>query len=108
MAGGYATCPECGRLATAIKRYTMPRFVLFLGVAWFQQRATYTQCAPCMRWTIVENAVINVLPANLLWVLILFPWYSILFLLTFTAGHSDGVTLPAAGPEKLGPIRSKM
>jgi hypothetical protein len=44
-----------------------------------------------MRSTILMNAAINVIPANLLWVVLLLPWYTILFFLTFTQGHSDSV-----------------
>jgi hypothetical protein len=49
-----------------------------------------------MRKKLLKLGLINLLPANILWVVLLLPWYSIAAILSTTKGHS-GAVLKALG-----------
>jgi hypothetical protein len=66
-------------------------FLLYLFVFAYHRRKTVVACPRCMRAAIFESTVINVLPANLLWVVLVLPWNAILFGMSFTRGHSRKV-----------------
>jgi hypothetical protein len=80
-------CPQCGQQTDSLKCYTFARLIVFLFIFGTVQKATYTLCPRCMRGTLATLALVNTLTANLLaplvWVI-----YGVLFLMTFTRGHS--------------------
>ena len=85
------SCPECGEMTTSLKHYTMMRYLVFVWFFAFWARKKETGCPACMRKAIAISAAINIVPANLLWLVVIAPWYSILFFMTFADGHSSEV-----------------
>ena len=53
-------------------------------------------CPACMRKKLLKLGLINLLPANVLWVVLLLPWYSLAAVMSTTKGHS-GAVLKALG-----------
>lgn len=85
-------CPECGEVSTSIKRYTMWRWLLFIGVFAQAQNVTYTCCSKCMRKHILWHGfTYNIITGNILWLFLGLPWFIILLVLSFTQGHSKSV-----------------
>jgi hypothetical protein len=80
-------CTECGQYSDSIKRYTLGT-LLFLFVFWVWSSRSETACPSCMRAKIASFCIVNLITANVLWPLIILPWTVILFLQTFTQGHS--------------------
>jgi len=74
----------------------MPTFLLFILVAASFKHALVIGCPDCMRKKLLKLALINLIPANILWVVLLLPWYSIAGILSTTKGHS-GAVLKALG-----------
>lgn len=98
MTHGLLPCPRCGVQTDSLKAYRLPLLLLFLGVAWSLRHGTVVACPRCVRRELGRLTLVNALPANLLWVLLLLPWYSIAALRTLTHGHSPSVgTLPSGG-----------
>ena len=94
-------CPVCGKATDSLKAYHVPTFMLFLWVGASFQHGTVVACPSCMRARLAKLTVINILPANLLWLLLLLPWYGISALRSFTRGHSKrALALLEAPPEK--------
>lgn len=83
-------CPRCAGRTESLKAYRLPTFLLFLGIGASFQHGQVVGCPPCMRKELGRLALINILPANLLWLLLLAPWYTIAALRSLTKGHSDG------------------
>ncbi len=83
-------CPHCQQPSPSVKAYTMARFFLFILIgAWWQTKKVVA-CPSCMRKEIALSTLINLVPANILMVLIL-PWHTALFAMTFAEGHSSEV-----------------
>lgn len=90
-------CPMCHQQTESLKVYRLPTFLLFLFFGASFRHGDIAACPPCMRGKIAKLAAINILPANLLWLVLLLPWYSIAALRTLIPGHSSGAKAPA-GP----------
>lgn len=84
-------CPSCSEVTVSLKRYEIIKLLVFLGVFAYHQRATYTQCPSCMRSLLVKNALINLIPANVLWFIVVLPMNTIQLLRSYTKGHSSSV-----------------
>lgn len=82
-------CPRCGDSTTALKAYRLPTFLLFLFIAVSFRHGLVVACPRCMRKELLRLAAINLLPANLLWFVLLLPWYGIAAIRSTTAGHSS-------------------
>ncbi len=89
-------CPECGQQTDSLKGYRVPTFLLFILVAASFKHGLVVGCPQCMRKKLLKLGLINLLPANILWVVLLLPWYSICAILTTSKGHS-GAVLKALG-----------
>lgn len=83
-------CPKCGQMTESLKAYKLPTFMLFLWFGASFKHGTVVACPPCMRKELGKLALINILPANLLFPLLVGPWYSIAALRSLTKGHSSG------------------
>lgn len=90
-------CPHCGRATDSLKGYRLPTFLLFLGIGASFKHGLVVRCPPCMRKELGRLTLINILPANLLWVLLLLPWYGIATLRSLTQGHSKGLEGSSVG-----------
>jgi hypothetical protein len=84
-------CPTCYGLTRSLKRYHFLKWCLFLGVAVFFRRETYTACPACMRRYLWTRSLMNAIPANIIWVFALLPLTIILTIATFTKGHSKSI-----------------
>ena len=82
-------CPKCGQMTESLKAYRLPTFVLFLFVGASFKHGEVIACPTCMRKELGKMALINILPANVLWPLLIAPWYSIAALRSATKGHSS-------------------
>mgnify|MGYP000040308263 CR=1 FL=1 len=91
-------CPDCRQPTEHLKAYRLPTFLLFLGIGASFKHGLVVACPPCMRRRLGKLTLINILPANLLWVLLLLPWYGIAALRTLTSGHSSDAASTPAGP----------
>lgn len=82
-------CPECGVPKSNIKRYRL--FDRFIGmvVAAQYESSIHTCCSDCMRSTIIKKTFgWIILNANLFWVVLILPWHTAAYLLSFLEGHS--------------------
>ncbi len=84
-------CPKCNQMTTSMKSYTMVQFLLFIWFFAFWRRQTLTLCPSCMRNELLMKTLINLIPANLLWLVLVLPWHTVLFCMTFADGHSSKV-----------------
>jgi hypothetical protein len=84
-------CPKCNQMTTSLKSYTMVQFLLFVWFFAFWRRQTLTLCPSCMRNELLMKTLINLIPANLLWLFLVLPWHTVLFCMTFSDGHSSKV-----------------
>src|SRR4051794_25387563 len=82
-AGPLVRCPECGRPSDSIKCYRMG-LILFLLVFWFSSTKNEVGCPSCIRGKIARFCLVNLLPANVLWPVLILPWSIILLLRSFT------------------------
>lgn len=85
------TCPDCGRSTYSLKQYAFVDYVVFLVLAAAWQRTVHVACPACMRWFVARKSLINIVPANILWLVFLLPWTLILFARSYTKGHSKAV-----------------
>jgi hypothetical protein len=84
-------CPSCTAPTASLKRYTMCELLVFVGIFAFTRRSTCTQCPGCMRKTILTRTAYNLITANLLWPIVVLPWHTVLFCMTYSKGHSNAV-----------------
>ena len=84
-------CPSCHALTKSLKRYHFFKWFLFLGIAMVVSRETHTACPSCMRRYLWTRSLLNVMPANIVWLFGLLPLTIILTVATFTRGHSKNV-----------------
>lgn len=83
----------CGTTTDSLKAYRMPTFVLFLFIGASFRSGEVVACPSCMRKTLAKLTLKNLLPANLLWLLLLVPWYAIAALRSLTPGHSASAAI---------------
>jgi len=90
-------CPACGTMTPSLKRYRTIHLLIFIGIGARTQPAVVTACPPCMRKHLLKRALINLLPANVLWPLIVLPFHGVQLLRSLAPGHSRSVrkALPA-------------
>ena len=85
-------CPVCSEPTDSLKRYTLMDRLVFVGVAYWMRRRTYTACPDCMRGILLKNTFSwNILLANLLWLLVILPYNLALLIASTTQGHSKSV-----------------
>ena len=89
-------CPECHQPTDSLNGYRLPTFLLFIFIAASFKHALVVACPTCMRKKLLRLGLINLLPANLLWLVLLLPWYSLAAVMTTRPGHS-GAVLKALG-----------
>jgi hypothetical protein len=85
---GLLRCSQCGQLTDSLKEYHYLRWCVFLLAGAIYQTATVRACPECMRAFLRKSLLINVLPANLLWLVLLLPWGLILLAMSHRGGHS--------------------
>lgn len=89
-------CPRCGQQTDSLKGYRLPTFLLFILIAASFKHGLVVGCPTCMRKELLKLSLINIIPANILFLVLLLPWYSIAAVLSTTKGHS-GAVLKALG-----------
>ena len=85
------TCPQCQKPTDSLKQYRCLHWCLYYlaGAMW---RTEYVRgCPACMRRHLARRCLLNVVPSNLLWPLLVVPWTAVLFATTFRRGHSPAV-----------------
>lgn len=81
-------CPECGTETDSLKQYRYMRWCLFLlaGAVWQDQ--TIRACPSCVRRRVGKSLLVNLIPANLLWPILILPWGLGLLVASSRKGHS--------------------
>ncbi|QDU96118.1 hypothetical protein [Lignipirellula cremea] len=87
-------CPCCSSASPAIKRLRLPKFILYVGIAAVVRHAEVTACPTCMRSRVVKSYLLNLLPGNVV-TLLLTPMFGVMYLLSFRSGHQAKVVLEA-------------
>jgi hypothetical protein len=86
-------CPWCDEFTHSLKAFDLPKF-LIIPVHHFHYHLYETDpteaCPRCMRGFLIKFAACNLLTANVLWPVIVLPWYVYHFVLTFRKGHTPG------------------
>ena len=83
-------CPVCGKQTDSLKSYTLPDITfLFIAIRWGSEH--HIACADCLRKTILQNAAISIVKANLFWPILVFPCLSVNLTRTFVKGHSEDI-----------------
>ncbi len=89
--GAQLACPSCGEPSDRIKSFTVFPFVLFLLFYVGLKTEVFTGCASCVRKKLLKTTLVNVLPGNLLFLVLVFPWNATALLLSCMPGHSSNV-----------------
>jgi hypothetical protein len=97
--GTTITCPACGHQTDSLKQYRFISWVLFYLVGAVWQAAYYRGCPSCVRGQIGRRMAWSVIPANLLWFLLILPWGLWLIVASYRKGHSLDV-LRQISPEQ--------
>lgn len=85
-------CPECSKPTDSLKRYSLADLLVFIGIAGWVRRSMHTACPICMRTILLKNMFSwNILTANVLWLLVFWPYDLILLIASTTKGHSKSV-----------------
>lgn len=80
-------CPLCGQKSTRIKALRTG-VLIFVCIMAYWKTWTVTGCPECIRKKLAENTILNLLTANIMWPIAVFPWMLIQFLRTALEGHS--------------------
>lgn len=83
-------CPNCSKPTPNLKRYGVMKDVLFVGIAARSRRCAYTACPKCMRSMVLRDTFkpLNILLANLMWILVVLPYCLGIMLVSRIPGHS--------------------
>lgn len=84
-------CPVCGQPTDSLKQYRYVNWVVFYLVGATYSQIYHRACPGCMRRFVARRAALNLLPANLLWFLLVLPWGVGLIVGTYRKGHSRDV-----------------
>jgi hypothetical protein len=93
-------CPRCGQPTDSLKQFRCLSWCLYYiaGAAW---QVEYVRACPgCMRRHLARRTLVNIIPANVLWPVLVLPWTAVLFASTYQKGHSPTV-LSGRLPEQL-------
>jgi len=88
---GQLPCPVCSSATDSLKQYRFVSWVVFYLVGATYQVAFYRGCPACMRKLIARRTAWNLIPANLLWFVLVLPWGLWLVVASFRKGHSRDV-----------------
>ena len=85
-------CPKCGRVSDSIKCYSVPNYILFLGIYAAYEFKKEVCCPHCMRKQIfIKYFTYNIVIGNFLWLLMGLPTGLWKLCSSFTKGHSETV-----------------
>jgi hypothetical protein len=84
-------CPECRVFTPSLKAFTVVDFALFGGFLAGIKTGRVVACPACMRKALGIRTLANLLPGNLLWLLVVLPWHLVLLAATYREGHSRSV-----------------
>ena len=85
-------CPHCGKMSDSVKCYSLPNYLLFLGVFAAYSFNKEVCCPECMRKKIlVKYFTYNIIIGNFLWVLLGLPMGLWKLCSSYTKGHSKTV-----------------
>jgi hypothetical protein len=87
----FLSCPVCEQLTDSLKQYRYMQWCVFLLAGVIYRHTDVRACPGCMRAFVRRSLLINVVPANLVWLVGLLPWGLILLALSYRKGHSKGV-----------------
>ena len=85
-------CPKCGRTSHAIKCYSLPNYILFIGIflAWSFKKEIC--CPECMRKQIlIKYFTYNIIIGNIVWLFLGLPMGIWKLISSYTDGHSATV-----------------
>jgi hypothetical protein len=92
MENQLVVCNECKQTKTNIKRYRLFDTIVFVVFAARHESSVYTCCSECMREKIIKKTFnYNIFTAWALWLILMLPWHSFAYLLTYTNGHSRAI-----------------
>jgi hypothetical protein len=75
-------------MTDSLKQFRYVDYFAFGLVVWIWRAAVLRACPRCMRRLIWKRCLWNVIPANLVWVVILLPWALALTVATYRRGHA--------------------
>ena len=82
-------CPKCGRMSDSIKCYSVPNYLVFIGVYAAYEFKKEVCCPHCMRKRLlIKYFTYNILIGNVLWLLLGLPMGIWRLCSSFTKGHS--------------------
>jgi hypothetical protein len=81
-------CPVCGETTRSLKQYQFLSWGVFFFAAGMYQTAYYRACPGCMRKWLAQRTAINMIPTNILWPFVVVPWAVVLFVATYSKGHT--------------------
>lgn len=88
----FIICPVCGEPKTNVKRFVLISFALFLLFGASYRTTVNICCSVCMRKSIIRNTFnLNILTANVLWLVVILPCNIVQFIRSYVPGHSRSV-----------------
>jgi hypothetical protein len=86
-------CPECGNPTHDLKHYRYVHWCLCLLVFYSYEIGAVTGCPSCVRKRLLDRTLINLVPANLLWLALVLPFHLIQLARSYSSGHSAAIQL---------------
>ena len=84
-------CPVCANPTDSLKQYRYVGWVVFYLAGATYSTTYYRACPGCVRKFVARRAARNLVPANLLWPLLVLPWGLGLVVASYRRGHSAAV-----------------
>lgn len=85
-------CPKCGRVSDSIKCFSVPNYLLFIGIYAAYEFKKEICCPQCMRKQIfIKYFTYNIIIGNFLWLLMGLPTGIWKLCSSYSKGHSDTV-----------------
>ena len=81
-------CPVCGETTKSLKQYQFLSWGVFYLAGMIYRTIYYQACPGCMRKWLAQRTAINMIPTNILWPFVVVPWAVVLFVSTYSKGHT--------------------
>jgi len=81
-------CPVCGQETDRVKQHRYMTLCVFLVTVAVWEWKTHRACPKCMRRFVGWKCLLNLIPGNLLWFVLMLPWALGLVVASYRSGHS--------------------
>ena len=95
------SCPHCNAESDSLKQYRYLNWLVFFLVGYVKQYIVIRGCPSCLRRIVWQRCLVNLLPANLLWPILVLPWALVLTVRSYQQGASGKVVEGVSAVEQI-------